>query len=146
MSDELLPPDEFEEFEEGHPFDLEEAKSRRDRLVQDIKDIDTQVADRNMTDDRGRRLSGREFWGARQQLLTAKRQKERHISVLNGWIRREAAAPTDPKLDDGGDAKLLDGFAKAALSTLRDNGQSAELIARRAYEIADAMLAEREKR
>lgn len=115
-----------DEFEGGVPFNLEEAIARREKFVQGCKDIDIELSDRSLTEKN------------RQQLVKAKRENERQISLLNGWVRREAPV-------EGATAKFRDDFAKAALRWVNPD-LSVEEAAQRAYEMADAMLVERERR
>jgi len=83
---------------------LAEAIAERQRLVQETKDIQAQMGNRNATDVEGRRIPAHEYWEWRHRAVHALRAKERRMAELKAIItaeRQRASVATAGNLISG---------------------------------------------
>ena len=71
------------------PGTLAEAIAERQRLTQEVSDIQTQLANRNATDESGQRIPAQDYWAWRHRAMFAMRSKERRASELKMFITTE---------------------------------------------------------
>ena len=72
------------------PKSMDEAQTRRGIIVDEMKEIDFQLSDRDKRDGHGNRVGSVDYWRWRKTAGDAKRFKERELMKLNRWIREKA--------------------------------------------------------
>lgn len=69
------------------PTDLESAEEMRKQLTLDVQTIQTQLGDKQRTDDNGDRLSAREYWTWKKKAQHALNQKLNELRSVKQWIQ-----------------------------------------------------------
>jgi hypothetical protein len=68
------------------PSNLAEARTRRLEITEQLQEIEAKLGSRNLTDIKGRRLAGREYFEYRDQLIRQKTSIVREIQRLKAYI------------------------------------------------------------
>lgn len=89
MNDQVKNPRELDDPPKGvrSPRSLREARRRRDKVLEAIKDMELQLADPNVTNRDGKRLSYDEWEQQRSRTLRALRRVMREKNYLTYWIK-----------------------------------------------------------
>lgn len=69
------------------PISLEEAERRRQQVTLDVQSIQAQLGDKQRTDDKGRRLSNKEYWAWKKKAQHALNKKLDELRLLKAYIR-----------------------------------------------------------
>jgi hypothetical protein len=81
------------------PESIKDAEQKKDKTLALLFNIDSQLNNKHLTDETGKRLEPQRYQAKRQQLLKQKTQLLRELKRLGSWIRN-ARNPSGTELSD----------------------------------------------
>lgn len=104
------------------PTTVSEAEARRLQVVGEVKQIESQLANRNRTDAEGRRFTDRQYHEWRGRAVYMLNLKTRETSALKDWLRRAQASAASDQVTSGSTEYYLEQVARILGRVLERHG------------------------
>lgn len=102
------------------PTNVEDAHRAKTELLNDIDSISSQLADRNKTDENGRRVSYADYHSWRARALHSQRASEAHLREVSVFIKRYRTESKEALANSELDLNSDEGLLFSSMKVLKD--------------------------